>query len=333
MAYNNRGTAHERSHSSRRDNQQNNALAPGGVQSFSSTSAPSSDSGSQTKQPGKGRRWIWDSQYRDYVQKIDGEILRYSEYCAAHLDGQSTSRSGTAQGPAPLDGSFTGISQPENGNQKITQDGESTLEQLESLSLAGDAPPAQSPADEQPTVILKPYETPLDLRFRVVEKPKRFFAIGRIFKTVWFEPGTQQDPSTANPDVDWSAACPPFHQEKPFAKFRWFVVVRKRLHHSLCFTITTFGGKGATKTSRGRARDFVVLYPHGIEPPEPWPEEGIERDPLAVIIEEGQQFLSPAARVDCGRIYTVEDNLRVMKIGRIHPESLGNLEECYRESV
>jgi hypothetical protein len=169
--------------------------------------------------------------------------------------------------------------------------------------------------------------------FRVVEKPKRFYAIGRIFKTVWFEPSPQQGPSTADPDVDWTAACPAFHEEKPFAKFRWFVVVRKRLHHSLCFAITTFGGKGATKASRGRARDFVVLYPHGIEPPEPWPEEGIDRDPLAVIIEEGQQFLSPAARVDCGRIYTVEDNLRVMKIGRIHPDSLANLEECYKESV
>jgi hypothetical protein len=169
--------------------------------------------------------------------------------------------------------------------------------------------------------------------FGVVEKPKRFFAVGRIFKTVWFEPGPPQQSSTANPDVDWSAACPFFHEEKPFAKFKWFVVVRKRLHHSLCFTITTFNGRGATKTSRGRARDFVVLYPAVIEPPDPYPEEGIERDPLAVIIEEGQQFLSPAARVDCGRIYTVEDNLRVMKIGRIHPQSLEDLEAYYRESV
>jgi hypothetical protein len=77
----------------------------------------------------------------------------------------------------------------------------------------------------------------------------------------------------------------------------------------------------------------VVLYRAGIEPPEPWSEEGIERGPLAVIIEEGQQYISPAARVDCGRIYTVEDNLRVMKIGRIHPDSLGALEEYYKESV
>jgi len=173
----------------------------------------------------------------------------------------------------------------------------------------------------------------LGAEFSVVAKPKRFFAIGRIFKTVWFEPGPQEDSTTANPDVDWSAACPAFHEQKPFAKFRWFVVVRKRLHHSLCFAITTFGGRGAMKPSRGRAKDFVVLYPASIEPPEPEPEEQIERDPLGMIIEEGQQYLSPAARVDCGRIYTVEDNLRVMKIGRIHPESLQNLEKYFQESV
>jgi hypothetical protein len=163
-----------------------------------------------------------------------------------------------------------------------------------------------------------------------VEKPKRFFAVGRIFKTVWFEPVGQQEPARAD---DWSAACPSFHGEKPCAKFRWFVVVRKRLHHSLCFAITTFGGRGATQASRGRARDFVVLFPADIEPPEPWPEEDIVREPLAVIIEEGQQYLSPAARVDCGRIYTVEDSLRVMKIGRIHPDSLDDLEAYYKESV
>jgi hypothetical protein len=110
-------------------------------------------------------------------------------------------------------------------------------------------------------------------------------------------------------------------------------VVRKRLHHSLCFSITTFGGKGATKASRGRARDFVVLYPAGVEAPEPFPEENIDRKPLAVIIEEGQQYISPVARVDCGRIYTVEDNLKVMKIGRVHPDSLGDLEQYYKESV
>ena len=43
---------------------------------------------------------------------------------------------------------------------------------------------------------------------------------------------------------------------------------------------------------------------------------------MAVIIEDGEQYISPFARLDCGRIYTVEDNLKVMKIGRVHPDFL-----------
>ena len=76
-----------------------------------------------------------------------------------------------------------------------------------------------------------------------------------------------------------------------------------------------------------------MLYSCAIEPPAPFPEEGIVRPPIAVIIEDGEQFISPLARLDCGRVYTVEDNLKVMKIGRVQPESLPKLEEYFRESV
>ncbi len=150
---------------------------------------------------------------------------------------------------------------------------------------------------------------------------------------MWFEPGGQ-DATQRQSDPAYAKACPPFYGERPHAKFRWFVVVRKRLHHSLCFAITASGGRGATKrASMGRPKDFVVLHSAAIDPPAAFPEENIERDPVAVIIEDTEQFISPFARLDCGRIYTVEDNLKVMKIGRVHPDSLEGLEEYYRESV
>ena len=173
--------------------------------------------------------------------------------------------------------------------------------------------------------------------FTVIDKPKRFFTVGRIFKTVWFEPGEASALASAALDgganAQYTADSPPFYGERPFAKFQWFVVVRKRLHHSLCLSITTFGRRGAVKNSRGRSRDFVVLYSAAIEPPEPFPEEGIVRDPVAVIIEDGEQFITPTARLDCGRVYTVEDNLKVMKIGRVRPQDLEKLEKYFKESV
>lgn len=161
-------------------------------------------------------------------------------------------------------------------------------------------------------------------------KPKRFFSIGRIFKTVWFEPGGRDTPGRRS-DLEWTEVCPKFHDTEPHAKFRWFVVVRKRLNHSLCLSITTYAGPDAPK--RGRGVDFVVLHNSEIQPPSPYEEEGITRDPLAVIIEDGEQYISPLARLDCSRIYTVEDNLKVMKIGRVRTDSLPLLERYFRESV
>lgn len=170
--------------------------------------------------------------------------------------------------------------------------------------------------------------------FQIVTKPKRFFCVGRIFKTVWFEPGSS-DLSKKRPDGSetWADNCLPFRGERPAARFRWFIVVRRRLHHSLCFSITAFGGKGASKTTRGRPMDYVVLHSSNVEPPRPYEEEGITRDPIAIIVEDDEQYISPFARLDCGRIYTVEDDLRIMKVGRVHPAALPLLEQYYIESM
>ncbi|KAK4206527.1 hypothetical protein QBC37DRAFT_328863 [Rhypophila decipiens] len=168
--------------------------------------------------------------------------------------------------------------------------------------------------------------------FTIVDKPKRFFQVGRIFAVVWFEPGGDNPPGR-KADLEWTTECPKYHGEKPIAKYRWFVVVRKRLHHSLCFNITTIGPKGPRKADRGRSQDFVVLHNSNVEPSKPFEVEGITRDPIAVIIEAGEESISPWARLDCGRIYTVEDHLRVMKIGRIHTASLPLLETYFKESV
>ena len=79
--------------------------------------------------------------------------------------------------------------------------------------------------------------------------------------------------------------------------------------------------------------DFVVLHSSNIEPSEPFEVEGITKDPIGVIIEAGDESISPWARLDCGRVYTVEDSLRVMKIGRVHTGSLGLLEEYFKMAV
>ncbi|KAK4102808.1 hypothetical protein N658DRAFT_494868 [Parathielavia hyrcaniae] len=263
------------------------------------------------RQPVKeyGEQWDWDSDLQDYVRYTkDGNKILYTTYQREGSPPASSTQPGEDQ-------------QPESQVQPKSPE-------LASIKVVKPAAPS--------------YDQPLGDEFQVVAKPKRFFSVGRIFKTAWFEPGATDPPAAPRPKLNagagagsaeppWSTKCPPFHGERPIARFRWFVVVRRRLHHSLCFSITTFAGSKAG--SRGRPGDYVVLHNSNVEPARPYPEEEITRDPIAVIIEDGEHFIAPIARLDCGRIYTVEDNLRVFKIGRVHPSSLQALDDYYRESM
>lgn len=269
-----------------------------------------------------GARWVWSEDHHDYIPETNGKPQFYTEY------------------QKPLGGAVSASTEPPPDVPSAPPSRSSSWKDEGALKLVP-RPPSPSegledPDDKQWHVVLvkqpKAYEEPLDGRFKTVDNAKRFFTKGRIFKTAWFEPGGPGTPGRRS-DLEWTDNCPPFHGAEPHAKFRWFVVVRKRLHHSLCFSITTYGGKGAAKLRRGRAMDFVVLYRTGIVPAQPDEEEGITRHPMAVIIEDEDQFISPLARLDCSRIYTVEDNLRVMKIGRVHAQSLPLLENYFQASV
>ncbi|GAB1312377.1 hypothetical protein MFIFM68171_02587 [Madurella fahalii] len=251
-------------------------------------------------------RWDWDPKSMDYVREKDGVKQFYSEY---------QKQGGTQRRP---------------GNADIDTDVPKSEPKGPMVAGPSSSEPQVRPALRPPP---SPYADPLGKEFQIVEKPKRFFGVGRIFKTVWFEPCPKDMPSGRTELDQWSSRCPGFHGQKPITRFRWFVVVRRRQHHSLCFSITTFGGAGAAKNNRGRPSDYVVLHSSAIEPEAPYEEENITREPIAVIIEDDEQLISPKARLDCGRIYTVEDGLPVMKVGRVLPASLPLLEEYYKDSM
>ena len=54
--------------------------------------------------------------------------------------------------------------------------------------------------------------------------------------------------------------------------------------------------------------------------------------PLAMIVKEKKHVISPFARVDCSRVFTVEDDLKVMKIGRVHPDFHEKMDEYYMKA-
>ncbi|KAK1830239.1 hypothetical protein QBC39DRAFT_331780 [Podospora conica] len=295
------------------------------------------------QQPTKNQNqiWRWDPASRDFViNKDDGSKEFYTVYQRQNdLKNNSDTRKprgdAIARGKSPPPAKSARAVVPSRPQRSESETSESYVKVEIPPSDSDDDLSSSSSKDIgriRPLRPKRPFEEPLHKLFKVVEKPKRFFSPGRIFKTPWFEPAGTDAPRQLS-DHEWRDACPPFHSTKPIAKFRWFVVVRRRPSHTLCFSITTFSGPGTARERRDRPTDFVVLHKAEIPPPDSFEEEGITRSPLKVIIEEGEQYISPLARLDCGRVYTVEDNLRVLKIGRIHPESLTALEEYYRESA
>ncbi|KAL2269366.1 hypothetical protein VTJ83DRAFT_1550 [Remersonia thermophila] len=266
-----------------------------------------------------GDPWAWDEDEQDYVRVgPDGLKQLYTEYQRAGFAAATSS-------------ALLPLSHP----------GTSTATDHNHLGGGSNGIPKSPPASPGRS---HAWNQPLSDEFQIVGKPKRFFTPGRIFKTVWFEPcpptktaptpGAQAQPRPSA----WTSQCPAFHGTQPLACFRWFVVVRRRLHYSLCFRITTAAASVAdaayNKTNGiDRVSDYVVLHNANVEPARPSPAENITREPLAVIIEDARQFIAPIARLDCGRVYTVEDRLPVAKIGRVHKDDLDKLCEYYKDSV
>ncbi|KAK3489082.1 uncharacterized protein B0T23DRAFT_406344 [Neurospora hispaniola] len=244
-------------------------------------------------------KWERDSNIRDYVHRKDPMNC---EQCGLGIHGEKV----------PIDGIVLRYSQYQKKDTQIDPP----------MSLTGDT------TNDQAAALTIPIP-----QYLKIDKPRRFFTKGRIFKTVWFEPfGDYSASLRARPaELACPESCPNYNKEKPYEHFRWFVVIRKQLHHSLCFAIVNGGAKSMAK-NRARGEHLAVLYSTSVPPAEPDKEEGIMFGPLAVILEEGKQNISPLARLDCSRVFTVEDDLKVMKIGRVHPDFHGKLDEYYYEA-
>ncbi|KAG4429881.1 hypothetical protein IFR05_014638 [Cadophora sp. M221] len=166
-----------------------------------------------------------------------------------------------------------------------------------------------------------------DSRFTIADKPSRFFNVGRVFKTLWVEPAGATNSSIHQPGYNSVG-----YGQFSYSKVRRFVVIRKRLHSCLCLAIHTYGGQGALK-SDVRSQDHAVVYSSREAEPKPLPYENITTSGFAVVLEEPGETIAPMSRIDFGKIYTVEHNLKILRVGRVHPGHLPRLEEVFIEAL
>jgi hypothetical protein len=119
------------------------------------------------------------------------------------------------------------------------------------------------------------------------------------------------------------------YRQLSFTKFRQFIVLRERLHNCLCLPIHTYGGQGATKSSV-RTQDHAMIYAKGEDGD---PGENLIKEPFSVIIENIKEKINPRSCIDFSRIYTIEHNIRVSKVGRILPSQLQRLNRYFVDSI
>ena len=146
--------------------------------------------------------------------------------------------------------------------------------------------------------------------FRVIEKPKKFFKVGRVFAVLWSEP--------AGENVDWSDEDEyeiVRYGEKVFTKIRRFVVVREGDRHSTCLPLLTYQGK-ATRKHGVNPDDHAAVFAENSKP-RFLPGENLRKSPLKIIIEDPREKIDPLTRINFSKIYTVEHNVKALKIGRI----------------
>jgi hypothetical protein len=150
--------------------------------------------------------------------------------------------------------------------------------------------------------------------FRVIKEPKRFFKVGRVFAVLWSEP--------AGENVDWSDEDDyeiVRYGEKVFTKIRRFVVVREGDRHSTCLPLLTYQGQGTLKYGV-KPDDHAAVFaenPKSLMKEKLLPGEKLRKKPFSIIIEDSREKIDPLTRINFSKIYTVEHNVKALKIGRI----------------
>ena len=88
--------------------------------------------------------------------------------------------------------------------------------------------------------------------------------------------------------------------------------------------ITTYNGRATTK-SRVDQRAHSIVYMGKTPPQKLAGEKNMRKEPLRIVPTDKDDRLDPKSRIDFGRAYLIEHNVKVKDIGRIHEDSMPKL--------
>jgi hypothetical protein len=105
-----------------------------------------------------------------------------------------------------------------------------------------------------------------------------------------------------------------------------------QLMHHIPSHIHTYGGQGVTKKglSAAHIEMHTVIYMQGTSPKPRADEIGMTKEPIAVKPCSPKQKLDPMSRLNFGKVYTVEHNIKAMDVGMVTDQSKLYLDGYFR---
>jgi hypothetical protein len=143
--------------------------------------------------------------------------------------------------------------------------------------------------------------------------------------TLWSEPAS----STARDGPNFSSST---IGGRIFSETRRFIVVRGGHGYALCCPIQTYQKRGTTK-SRINLENHAIVYVAGSEPKLLPEEESPGMGNFPIVIEDKSVTIDLSSRLNFGKVYTVEHNIKVRNIGKISKESLPRLKAALVKSM
>ena len=176
-----------------------------------------------------------------------------------------------------------------------------------------------SPVSSRPNRSL--YES-LSKDYSKWEKPRNYFRTGRVFAMLWHENiGTNGTEMTNQIELSPRRGK---YNESVYGSIRRMVVIRPMEGACWCCPITTYSGRGVAKpglTPEG-IRHHAIIYMAGTQPARKASEVGMTKNPISVDPSQPREKLDQMSRLNFGKIYTVEHNVKVKSVGTITKESM-----------
>ena len=155
------------------------------------------------------------------------------------------------------------------------------------------------------------------------EQPRRFFTKGKVFRVLWSEPAGENRTAVT---FEAPGVTTGKFGERVHSKVRLFVVIREADTYCSALPILSYGNQGVSKGGVDKSEHSIIYS--GKTPPQPFDDEaprrgeqGMRPDAIRVNPDDRADQLHPRSRIDYGKVYTIEHNIKVKPYGQVHPGS------------